>query len=412
MGKIKKITVYAVCYALFLSGCVTNSGSLQNNLFGPRLSSYFSLGKQQPEDPNKPKLDVIIPVFDPGLSEDASNYEESGVWPELRRAEANRFAFKLKAALEETGKFGAVRVTPDRTATGDLYVFGTIDESDGEDVEIDIEVFDISGTRWFSDSFDHSVDEGFHKNLRNKGKDPYDPVFEEAAAYLAEEVKFRKTKDMENLRLLTDLRFGASFSEEAFAKHLVFEDGRITLGSYPSANDPMLVRTKAIRVRDQLYVDGLQDHYRTFSEQMGDSYLLWQEQSLAELKAKREAELEAAGEAVVGALALALAVVAVAASADSDDPGDGAAALTAGIAAGAVGGALIQESFQTSKEAKVHRDALEELGESIDLDLAPKVIEFEMKTVRLTGTAKEQFAQWRQFLKTIYLQEKTPDVQL
>jgi hypothetical protein len=37
------------------------------------------------------------------------------------------------------------------------------------------------------------------------------------------------------------------------------------------------------------------------------------------------------------------------------------------------------------------------------------VIEFEKKTVELTGTAKEQFAQWRAFLKQIYAQEATPD---
>ena len=57
-------------------------------------------------------------------------------------------------------------------------------------------------------------------------------------------------------------------------------------------------------------------------------------------------------------------------------------------------------------------DALAELGESIDMELAPQVIEFEKKTVELTGTAREQFAQWRAFLKKIYAQESVPDVQL
>ena len=88
------------------------------------------------------------------------------------------------------------------------------------------------------------------------------------------------------------------------------------------------------------------------------------------------------------------------------------AATVAGVVVGVAGASLLQESFQTSKEAKVHRDALEELGQSIDLELAPQVIEFEEQTVELQGTASQQFAQWRRFLKRIYEQEAVPNVKL
>ena len=57
-----------------------------------------------------PKLDVIIPVFDPGLPEDLEDYEDENIWPEIRRAEANRFAYKLKEKLDETGQFGSQSV--------------------------------------------------------------------------------------------------------------------------------------------------------------------------------------------------------------------------------------------------------------------------------------------------------------
>jgi len=77
------------------------------------------------------------------------------------------------------------------------------------------------------------------------------------------------------------------------------------------------------------------------------------------------------------------------------------------------GGAyLISQSFSTSAEAKVHRDSLNELGKSVDLELAPRVIAFEKESVELTGNAKEQFMQWRTFLQKIYFVEKTPDVQI
>lgn len=187
MRTLKTMTAYLVSACLALSGCVTPSGSGSGPSagVGPQLSSLF--GKQdRSAEPNRPKLDVVIPVFDPGLPEDETKYDEEGVWPELRRAEANRFAVKMKEALEATGAFGAVRVTPDKTATGDLYVIGRIAKSNGEEIEIDIEVFDISGKKWMGESFDHEVAPEFHKNIRNKGKDPYDPVFAEAAKDIVE----------------------------------------------------------------------------------------------------------------------------------------------------------------------------------------------------------------------------------
>jgi len=414
---MKRMGVYAVCFSLVLTGCVTNQGGAGTagaggpNV-GPQLSSIFDKTGEAVVDPGKPKLDIVVPVFDPGLSENAEDFKEEGVWPELRRAEANRFAVKLKEALEDTGAFGAVRVVPDQTATGDLYVLGKILESNGEDVEIQVEVTDITGDNWFTRTFDHTVDPGFHKNPRNEGRDPYDPVFAEAANRIALELEDYEVADLETIQHVTALRFGSNFTEEAFAEHLDATGRTVELVSFPSEADPMLRRTRAVRVRDQLFVDGLQEHYRTFSANMQDSYLVWQEQSLLELEARSEANEKAAGQAALGVLAIGLSVLAIMAGARSSSSAGATAATTGAIVGGVVGAKLLTDSFQTSEEAKVHRDALEELGQSIDIDLAPRVIAFQKETVELTGTAKEQFAQWREFLQKIFEQEKTPQVQL
>lgn len=411
MKFLRNISVYVVSASLMLSGCVTNTGSSGFNV-GPQLSSIFGQKQDFSNEINRPKIDVIIPIFDPGLPEDTSKYEEEGIWPELRRAEANRFAVKLKDALDATGAFGAVRVTPDKTATGDLYILGKIAESNGEDVEIDLEVFDISGNQWISKSFDHEVESEFHDNIRNDGKDAYDPLFEEAAQYIVEELNDHETQELESVQRLADLRFGASFSEDAFAQHMAVDGGEVKLISMPSDNDPMLKRTRAIRIRDQLFVDRMQTHYQTFGRKMDDSYLMWQEHSLLEIQAEREAKVKAAGEAVAGIALIGLAILAAAAGARSNNYNTQTAGLTGAVVAGVAGASLIGNSFQTSEEAKVHRDALAELGQSIDMELAPQVVEFEEKTVKLTGDAKEQFAQWRNFLKQVYALESTPNVQL
>lgn len=407
---LKKIVTLFIIFTFLLSGCVTHNQT--SSTVGPLPSSSYSKDVKKESMVTAPTLDVIIPVFDPGLPKDQSKDENKDIWPELRRAEANRFAYKLKVKLEATGQFGAVRVTPDQTATGDLYILGRIEKSNGEKVAITIEVVDISGKRWLDEFFEHEVSEDFHKDQRNKGLDPYDPLFEEVAAKIIDELNDRPLKELKDLSYIADLRFGTNFSDKAFMHYMEKKRGRFSLVSKPSDNDPMLKRVKAIRVRDQLFIDNLQDNYTSFSEQMDESYLMWQEQSLFETQAEREARRKSVGQAIGGALLIGLAILSGVSGSRSDSKGSSAAGATGAILGGLAGASLLSESFKTSEEAKVHRDSLNELGQSIDIDLSPQVIAFEKKSIELTGDAKEQFAQWREFLQKIYLEEQTPDVQL
>lgn len=406
----KKTVAVFIIVVFFLSGCASNTRT--TSTVGPPPSSSFSQSEKSNYVRPTSIVDVIIPVFDPGLPEDPSDYDDENIWPELRRAEANRFAYKLKEKLETTGRFGAIRVTPDSTATGDLYILGRIEQSNGEEVEIEIEVVDISGKRWLDESFEHEVSEAFHKDLRNKGLDPYDPVFEEAAAEIVEELNDHSLQELNDLHYLADLRFGANFSETTFVQYMEMDDGEYSLVSKPSDQDPMLQRVQAIRVRDQLFIDGLQDNYASFSEQMNESYLMWQEQSLFETQAERAAGRKAIGQAVGGVLLIGLAVLSAVAGSNSNRTGSSAAGATGAIIGGIAGASLMSSSFKTSEEAKVHRDSLNELGESVDMAMAPQVIAFEKESVKLTGDAKEQFSQWRAFLQRIYAEERTPDVQI
>ncbi len=411
----KKITIsliVTVCilHVLLLAGC-TNNNLRPSTAVGPSVSSSYSEPKTIDPIETLPKLDVIIPVFDPGLPEDPDDYDDENIWPELRRAEAKRFAYKLKEKLEATGQFGSIRVTPDKTATGDLYILGRIEQSNGEGVEIAIEVIDISGQEWLDESFEYEVSEAFHKNIRNKGKDSYDPLFEEAAAEVAGALNDHNPKELEDLRYLSDLRFGASFSDSTFMRHLEVDGNQFNLLSKPSDHDPMWQRVRAIRVRDQLFIDGLQNNYAAFSTQMNDSYLMWQEQSLLEIKAKRTADRKKIGQALGGAALIGLGILSAITGGNSSSSGANTAS-TMGLILGGIGGvALISQSFKTSEEAKLHRDSLNELGQSVDLELAPQVIAFDKESVELSGDAKEQFMQWRTFLQKVYSEEKTPDVQ-
>ena len=413
-----------------LLGNIGNKPNTSGPAVGPALSKTIEKAEQaqkQPTDAPTRTLDIVVPAFDAGLT--STKDSDAPVWPELRRAEANLFAIELKNALERTEKFGAVRVTPDRSATAAIYVMGRIAESKGHSVEIDLAVADISGRDLVHEkggfgfgkrkpkmhdifktkSFSLDVDEKFFKNLRHKNQQPYQPLFDEAAAFVVDLLKTNDDKQANDLNKLTDMRFAASFSQDAFAEHMETKQGRVILTSLPSENDSMYQKVRAIRVRDQLFVDQLQIDYEQFAAKIAPSYRLWQEQTLTEYQAQKQAKKDAAKAAVGAALMLGLAIAAGSSAYDNNyDPVGDTLATTTMVGAGMIGIGLASDAIKSSEEAKMHNDLIKELGESVEIDVAPKVVAFEEKEKELVGDAKEQFSQWRAFLKTIYELEKTP----
>jgi hypothetical protein len=56
-------------------------------------------------------------------------------------------------------------------------------------------------------------------------------------------------------------------------------------------------------------------------------------------------------------------------------------------------------------DAKVHAQALKELSETFQSEVQPQVVDVEGRTLRLTGTADEQYKEWRELLHQLYLEE-------
>ena len=347
------------------------------------------------------KLDVIVQVFNPGLPDDPDDYEENNIWPELRRTEANRFSVNMKSALEDTGVFGDVSVSPVDTTSGALYVFGGILESNGEDVSIWIEVRDSSNRQWYRKDYSHRVKEYFYRNPRNQGLDAYAPVFETAAADIARELRGKGDEYLARLREIQKIHWAASLSPEKFGGYLQQKDGVFQLAGLPDRGDPALARTQALYVQEGVFLDRMQEEYEKFVTHTDESYAAWQKDSLAWTKAQREAEEQAWTKGILGSVGL-IASVALAASGNSSDSG-----LAEGI--GAVGalasGVLIAESFQSRADMKHYRDTLNELSGSTDAVFQPTVVEIEGESEKLTGDARKQFEDWRAFLKMIHDKE-------
>ena len=78
--------------------------------------------------------------------------------------------------------------------------------------------------------------------------------------------------------------------------------------------------------------------------------------------------------------------------------------LAAAYAVGA-GAYLLKSGFDKQAEARIHMEALEELGQSLENEVAPQVINLDDRTITLSGSVDEQYEQWREILADLYAAE-------
>ena len=397
MNKLKSILLVAL-----LASCASPSGGN----YGP---AYESSSSTPVVVENVDPLNVSIAVFNPGIPSDTDEYGAKGVWPELRRAEAMHMAVKLRDQLSSSQNFAAVRVTPDLTSSSDLYVKTKILSSNGLEISLKVSVIDSTGKVWInSKSYKYKVPQRIFDDPRNKDKegnlkvDPYQQIYLMISNDLASYLKRVKTTSAENIRTVTSLRFAQNFSPEAFSDILGERQGKYTLTGKPDFNDPMLERTRNVQYRDQMFIDSMQTHYDSFSSEMKTSYSIWQQEAYVESLAAEQAKKQARRAGIFAAIT-AIATIAVAADCDSANCVRNITSTGA-----AVTGVLSAESSKKREEAKIHFGQLNEIGKSLDQSLSPSVIEMEDTTVTLTGTANEQFNQWRGILKRIYEAETMP----
>jgi hypothetical protein len=349
----------------------------------------------QEEVPETLLLDVGVSIFDPGL--DVEDEDEDFLYPEVRRAEARYMPYLLVEAIQSSGAWGAVRVVPNERQAMDLLVSGTIMKSHGETLKLQVLANDAAGVLWLDKVYESKASRYSYETTRARF-DPFQGVYNEIANDLLKVQQSKTPEELANIRLINELRFARTFSPDAFDGHLTVDNkGRYTIQRLPAADDPMLARVRKIRERDYLFIDTLQDYYASFNGQMVGPYQEWRKQSYDEAIALQELRAESQRRLIAGVAA----VVAGIAAAGSDN----SAARSAGNVAIAGGGYLVKSGLDKRTEADIHVQALEELGLSLEAEIAPQIIELEDRTITLTGSVEDQYEQWRQLLQQIYQAE-------
>jgi len=355
---------------------------------------------QTPSAPIPPEalLDVAIPPLNDGL---ALTDEDDTVFPEVRNAETIYFSNQLAKTMEKSGAWGAVRVVPSTDVVMDVYITGTILQSDGETLDIEIRVYDTSGRRWLEERHRQVVGKYTYDRRLKTLADPFQNLFTIIANRVLAVREKMGHDEAVRLRQISELRFARDFSPEAFSEH-IGEDrsGLLTINRLPAENDTILERIGMIRERDNMYVDTMQDYYDAFSREMHLPYQDFRRASYDSVVKARQLRKRGNRQIIAGIAGIIGGIYGRLNSGSL-------MAFDGSTAAAAVGGYALKQGLQTKQKAAEQTERVAEMGSSLEAVIAPQVIALEDRSVTLTGTVQVQYEQWREMLQRIYEQERT-----
>jgi hypothetical protein len=388
--------------SLFASGCV-----VKDTRPLPKIGAVQSTQ----QIPDNELLDVAIHEFEPGipkeLAEDEDALAKRRIYPDVRKAEARMLPATLRATLENSGQWGAVRVVPQSVQFVDVIVTGRIIVSSGTDLALAITARDSTGRTWFEDRIYKSpADIGSYKTeAALKARDPFQNVYSQIANDLVAARNKLPPADRREVRRVTELRFAQDLAPDAFAGYLQKDaQGLTRLARLPADDDPLLKRVAQIRERDASVIDTVDGYNGNFNDKLRDSYGGWRRTSYDAIEKEDRTRSQARARAALGAAAV-LASIFVSGSCPPNDF-NCQRLESAARTAGAVGGtAAVLSGIKKFSDAKVAAQEVKELATSFQNEVAPQVVELEGRTLRLTGTAEEQYREWRRLLGEIYREE-------
>jgi hypothetical protein len=357
------------------------------------------------EIPAAQRLDVVVHTFDPGipanLAADEDALAKKRIYPEVRKAESRYFAVMLRNTLEGSAQWGAVRVAPDSVRFVDVAVTGRIIESTGKHLALEITARDAAGRVWLdAKRYDGDADIGSYKtDAALQARDPFQNVFSNIANDLLAARAGLDAASLRELREVTELRFGADIAPDALSGYLRKDQKQRPALTHvvrlPAGNDPIAARVKLIRQRDAEVLDTLDGFYTGFAQQMEQPYGDFRRTSWDEIDKQERALASARTRTFLGAAAVAASIL-VPGSCSSNTACN---LESAARYAGAIGGITsVLSGLKKYADARTHAQAFGELARSFQSEVAPQVVDVEGRSLRLTGTAEEQYREWRKML--------------
>ncbi|MFM7624885.1 MAG: hypothetical protein ACKO7G_00165 [Gammaproteobacteria bacterium] len=393
------VTVLA---AALLGGCVVHETN-------PIAKVEVRQAKQQ--IPAAELLDVGVREFDPNipaaLADDEEALAKRRIYPDIRKAESRLLAVRLRSTLEASGQWGAVRVVPQGIEHLDLVVSARIIESSGARLELRVDAVDATGRVWIKDRlYAGDADLGSYKtDAALRARDPFQNVHSQIANDLLTARDALAAAQRREIRQVAELRFAQDLDPKRFRGYLQRDaSGLLRVSRLPPADDPALARIVKIRERDAAVIDTVDGFSGDLSEQLFDPYGGWRRTSRDAIEKEERTRNQALTRTALGAAAVLASIFVPSNCADFDydcQRVDKALRTTASM--GGVAGVL--SGIQKYADAKTAAQEVRELADSFGSEAAGQTVEVEGRTLKLTGTAEEQYREWRRLLAAIYEEE-------
>lgn len=384
-----KIFIAAGAALVLLAGCTTTSVIDANSTPARKLSDVAE----------ERRLDIGVALFDPNVPFKQKQRDKKFINPDVRRAEASVLPYLLRDTLQNTENWGAVRVLPRTSQSVDLMVYGRIDLSNGRDLQVTVVARDSTGREWLEETYFDQASSLSYRAENAAREDAFQDLYNRIADDLLLAYEALQEEEIDRIRATTSLRFAADLAPDAFGGFLAEdEDGQYQIVRLPADGDPMLTRVEKIRLREHQFIDVLDDYYGSLHEEIGQPYGDWRRYSYEETVSLEEMRRTATLTKVMGA-AMIVGGMAVSGNADSWAEDISGQLIRGG------GIQMVMGGFDLGRASRIHADTLRELSESFGAESKSMIVEIEGEIVELSGTADEQFTEWRSLLREIYRSE-------
>ncbi len=206
--------------------------------------------------------------------------------------------------------------------------------------------------------------------------------------------------DIQTIQNLAELRYASSMAPDTFANYFETRNGYNYITHLPATNDPMISRVRSIKTRDDMLVDAINDYYDMYYRDLWEPYSNWRKFRQEEVATMRSLEREALAQQVLGVAAI---VGAIALGVSDFDTAVRTQPIQDVMMMG--GAYAIYRGHQKRSQSQINKDAIVELGDSFSSEAEPLTMEVEGETIRLTGSAEQQYSNWRKLLRDIYAKE-------
>ena len=378
---LKRTNYWALKFSfIFFQGCAQNAGSPteEASLTAPVGNVDLVVAQQTP--PENQLLDIAVNVFDVALKEDETLEFGEWIFSEIRANETHYLPYTLRETLLRSNQWGAVRVLPESDPSVDLQVKARVMTSNGKRILVHVAVVDSSGRVWLDQEYlDLASESDFPNRTRytagqpfesDEFVEPFQDVYNEINNSL---VKFRSTlteQELVDLKRVSEMIYARDLAPESFDKNLLQDSNNLlTVVSLPAEDDPMLKRVEEMQTRHHLFIDTVDEYYRSLYEQMQPSYAVWRKYSFDQINEDTEAAKE---------------------QYDFQNYGQSASYLT------------LTQRYDRYRWSKIFELEYREISAGFNNEVGPAILELNKSVHGLSGTMEEQYIQWKRILRQLF----------